>query len=146
MSFQTIFDIQQSMTVNNRRMVGQQVARSGYITVAQYLTAVPWVFTIQPHAYLYYPQVRAIIQAIDNKDRQLSETIVMSEEELKQIQHPVLLGIGDRDTTSSLNETIKVYKLLSNSRLWVVPNAAHPFEKINPERIAAEIRYFFISA
>jgi hypothetical protein len=75
MSFQTIFDIQQSMTVNNRRMVGQQVARSGYITVAQYLTAVPWVFTIQPHAYLYYPQVRDVIQSIDNKDRQLPEQI-----------------------------------------------------------------------
>lgn len=82
MSFQTIFEIQQSMTVNNRRTVGQQVARSGYITVAQYLTAVPWVFTIQPHAYLYYPQVRAIIQAIDNKDRQLPETITMTSSNL----------------------------------------------------------------
>jgi hypothetical protein len=78
MSFQTIFDIQQSMTVNNRRMVGQQVARSGYITVAQYLTAVPWVFTVVPHNYLYYPQVRDIIQAIDNKDRQLPETITFN--------------------------------------------------------------------
>ena len=78
MSFQTIFDIQQSMTVNNRRMVGQQVARSGYITVAQYLTAVPWVFTITPHNYLYYPQVRDIIQSIDNKDRQLPETITFN--------------------------------------------------------------------
>ncbi|MFY8022396.1 MAG: alpha/beta fold hydrolase [Bacteroidia bacterium] len=78
--------------------------------------------------------------------KKLAETIVMSEEELKQIQHPVLLGIGDRDQTSSISETIKVYQLLSNARLWVVPNAAHPFEKINPERIAAEIRYFFLSA
>lgn len=75
MSFQTVFEIQQSMTVNNRRMVGQQVARSGYITVAQYLTAVPWVFTVVPHNYLYYPDARAIIQAIDNKDRQLPEVI-----------------------------------------------------------------------
>lgn len=82
MSFQTIFNIQQSMTVNNRRMVGQQVARSGYITVAQYLTAVPWVFTIQPHEYLYYPQVRSIIQAIDNKDRQLPETITFNSSNL----------------------------------------------------------------
>lgn len=82
MSFQTIFEIQQSMTVNNRRMVGQQVARSGYITVAQYLTAVPWVFTIQPHEYLYYPQVRSIIQAIDNKDRQLPETITFNSSNL----------------------------------------------------------------
>lgn len=73
--FQTIFEIQQSMTVNNRRMVGQQVARSGYITVAQYMTAVPWVFTITPHNYLYYPQVRDIIQTIDNLDRQLPQAI-----------------------------------------------------------------------
>lgn len=78
MSFQTIFEIQQSMTVNNRRMVGQQVARSGFITVAQYLTAVPWVFTVQPHQYLYYPQVRDVIQSIDNKDRQLPETIIFN--------------------------------------------------------------------
>jgi len=82
MSFQTIFNIQQSMTVNNRRMVGQQVARSGYITVAQYLTAVPWVFTVSPHSFLYYPQVRDIIQAIDNKDRQLPETITFNNSNL----------------------------------------------------------------
>ena len=82
MSFQTIFEIQQSMSVNNRRMVGQQVARSGYITVAQYLTAVPWVFTVQPHAYLYYPEVRDVIQSIDNKDRQLPETITFASSNL----------------------------------------------------------------
>lgn len=75
MSFQTIFDIQQSLTVNNRRTVGQQVSRSGQVRVAQYLTSVPWVFTVTPHNFLYYPQVRNVIQAIDNKDRQLPETI-----------------------------------------------------------------------
>jgi hypothetical protein len=70
------------MTVNNRRMVGQQVARSGYITVAQYLTAVPWVFTVTPNNYLYYPTARAIIQAIDNKDRQLPEVITFNSSQL----------------------------------------------------------------
>ena len=75
MSFQTIFEIQQSMTPNYRRMVGQQVSRSGFLTTAQYLTAVPWVFTIVPHNFLYYPDARAVIQAIDNKDRQLPEVI-----------------------------------------------------------------------
>ena len=76
MSFQTIVDIQQSMTVNNRRTIGQQYSRSGQVTVAQYLTAVPWVFTIRPHEYLYYPQVRDIIQSIDNADRQVPEYII----------------------------------------------------------------------
>jgi len=82
MSFQTIFEIQQSMSVQNRRTVGQQVSRSGQVRVAQYLTSVPWVFTVTPHSYLYYPQVRDVIQTIDNKDRQLPETISFASQNL----------------------------------------------------------------
>lgn len=78
MSFQTIFEIQQSMTVNNRRTVGQQYSRSGQVRVAQYLTAVPWVFTVVPHNYLPYATSRDIIQTIDNLDRQLPETITFA--------------------------------------------------------------------
>jgi hypothetical protein len=78
MSFQTIFDIQQSMQVNNRRTIGQQVSRSGQVTVAQYLTSVPWVFTVTPHNYLYYPTAREIIQTIDNLDRQIPEVITFN--------------------------------------------------------------------
>lgn len=100
MSFQTIFENQESMTVNNRRMVGQQVARSGYLTVAQYLTAVPWVFTVTPNNYLYYPTARAIIQAIDNKDRQLPETIVFNSTQLSWFTQK--LGTA---TTATLNGT-----------------------------------------
>jgi len=80
--FQTIFEIQQKMTVNNRRTVGQQVSRSGQMRIAQYLTSVPWVFTITPHNYLYYPQVRSIIQSIDNLDRQLPEAIIFNSNNL----------------------------------------------------------------
>lgn len=75
MSFQTILDIHQSFTVNNRRTIGQMYSRAGYVTVSQYLTAVPWVFTVRPHQYLYYPQVRAVIQTIDNLDRQNTGTL-----------------------------------------------------------------------
>lgn len=78
MSFQTIVNIQQSMTVQNRRTIGQQVSRSGQIRTAQYLTTVPWVFTITPHNFLYYPQVRDVIQTIDNLDRQTAANITFS--------------------------------------------------------------------
>lgn len=81
--FQDIVEIQQSMTVNNRRTIGQQVSRSGQLRVAQYLTSVPWVFTITPHNFLYYPQARNIIQAIDNLDRQLPQTITFQSNNLK---------------------------------------------------------------
>jgi hypothetical protein len=100
MSFQSIVDIQQSMTVNNRRTIGQQVSRSGYITVAQYLTAVPWVFTVTPHNFLYYPQVRDIIQSIDNADRQNPEYITFDSANLDWFT--VMRGTA---TTAVLNGT-----------------------------------------
>lgn len=81
--FQTIFDIQQKMEVNNRRTTGIQVARSGYVTTADYLTAVPFVFTVTPHQYLYYPQVRDVIQSIDNADRTVPQTITFSSANLQ---------------------------------------------------------------
>ena len=78
MSFQTILNIHQSVSVQNRRTVGQQYSRSGQIRVAQYLTTVPWVFTVRPHQYLYYPDVRDVIQTIDNADRQNPEYITFN--------------------------------------------------------------------
>jgi hypothetical protein len=83
MSFQTILDISQTITVNNRRMVGQQYSRSGQVRTAQYVTSVPWVFTVKPHAFLYYPQVRDVIQTIDNLDRQTAATITFSSTNLQ---------------------------------------------------------------
>lgn len=83
MSFQTIVDISQNIEVNNRRTIGQQYSRSGQVRVAQYLTAVPWVFTVTPHNFLYYPQVRSVIQAIDNADRQNAELITFSSTNLE---------------------------------------------------------------
>lgn len=100
MSFQTIVDIQQSMSVNNRRTIGQQYSRSGQITVAQYLTSVPWVFTIAPHEYLYYPQVRDVIQSIDNADRQVPELITFASDNLKWFTE--MQGTA---TTATLNGT-----------------------------------------
>lgn len=82
MSFQTIFENQTAMMVNNRRVVGQQVSRGGQIRTAQYLNSVPWVFTVTPNNFLYYPTARSIIQTIDNLDRQLSETINFSSSRL----------------------------------------------------------------
>lgn len=76
--FQTILNIHQKVTINNRRTVGQQVSRSGQIRVAQYLTSVPWVFTVTPHNYLYYPDVRDVIQSIDNADRQIPQLITFN--------------------------------------------------------------------
>ena len=100
MGFQDIVNIQQSMTIQNRRIVGQQVSRAGYVTVSQYLTSVPWVFNIVPHNFLYYPQARQIIQTIDNLDRQLPDTIQFNTPQLSWFT-----AMQGTATTASLNGT-----------------------------------------
>ena len=109
MSFQTIFEISESFSVNNRRTVGQQQSRSGQMRVAQYLTSVPWQFTVKPNSYLYYPQVRNVIQTIDNLDRQLPERIIFNSSNLSwftEYQGSITSGTCTLAATPAANSQI----------------------------------------
>ncbi len=72
-----------------------------------------------------------LLKSTSDMMNKLAETVVMSNEELGAIQTPVLLGIGDRDNTCSIKETVDIYKLLPQAKLMVLPNTAHPFEMID---------------
>ncbi|MDP1727654.1 MAG: alpha/beta hydrolase [Bacteroidota bacterium] len=85
-----------------------------------------------------------LLKSTSDMMHKLAETIVMSDEELGSIATPVLLGIGDRDTTSSIKETTDAYKLLPNSQLLVLPNTAHPFEKLDLDYLQLAIKKYFL--
>lgn len=74
---------------------------------------------------------------------QLSKDFVLTREDFSKISCPVLLGIGDKDTTSSIDETLEVYRLLPKAGLWVVPNTPHPFERMHKDVLALELKRFF---
>lgn len=63
--------------------------------------------------------------------------------DLADIQQRVLISVGDKDKMVTLEETITAYRALTNAQLLVLPQTQHPFEKVNAERIAAEIRNYF---
>lgn len=86
---------------------------------------------------------KSLLKSTSDMMKQLSETVLLSEEELFAIKHPVLLGIGDRDQTSSIAETLNVFKQLSNASLWVVPNTAHPYEKVKLDLLVPVLKDFF---
>lgn len=64
-------------------------------------------------------------------------------DDLETIEKSVLIGIGDKDTMVTLEETINVYRKLKNSNLIVLPNTQHPVEKVNIQRLTQEITIFF---
>lgn len=70
----------------------------------------------------------------------------LNPERISKISIPVRIGLGDRDTMVSLSETGEYFRALPNAQLSVLPSTPHPIEKVNPERIAEEIKDFFLNS
>jgi pimeloyl-ACP methyl ester carboxylesterase len=83
-----------------------------------------------------------LLKSTSDMMKKLAETVVLSEEQIKEIKHPVFLGIGDRDQTSSIKETLSIYQLLPQAQLMVLPNTAHPFERIDLALLEWMVRSF----
>ena len=63
-------------------------------------------------------------------------------EDYTSISTPSLLLLGDRDKMITLDETLTVYKQLPNAQLGILPNTAHPIEKVNIDMLAFFIQGF----
>lgn len=57
----------------------------------------------------------------------------LREEDFKNIQHKVTIGIGSLDKMVSLEESESVTKLLPNGRVTVLENTPHPIEMIQQD-------------
>jgi pimeloyl-ACP methyl ester carboxylesterase len=68
----------------------------------------------------------------------------LTENEFRNINCPVMLGLGDRDQMVTKAETEKVLNLIPKSEMHVFNEMPHAFEKINIEDLAETIRRFFV--
>lgn len=73
----------------------------------------------------------------------LSSQVVLTDDDLKAITGKVVIGVGDRDSTASIEENLEVCRKLPNAHFMVLPDTPHPFDKINPELLALQCRLFF---
>lgn len=86
---------------------------------------------------------KQVLRSTSDMMNELSKGILLSDDDLSKIDCPIRIGIGDRDQTSSIAETINVFKQFKNASLWVIPDTNHPFERMNEERLKLEILDFF---
>lgn len=73
----------------------------------------------------------------------LGDAPLLSETVLKTIESPVLLGLGDKDSMVSLDETRKVYAALAKANMYMLPNTKHPIEGVNVELLASILEVYF---
>ena len=65
--------------------------------------------------------------------------------DFEAIQHPIRLGLGDRDKMVTLEETRAVQGWLPESSWSVFPATPHPLERVPVDYLANELLYFFNS-
>lgn len=73
----------------------------------------------------------------------LTLNTVLEKADFEKISTPCLLAVGEKDTTSSIPETMEIHQYLPNANLLIIPNAPHPFDKIPVDRFVYEITHFF---
>ncbi|MCC6838509.1 MAG: alpha/beta fold hydrolase [Bacteroidia bacterium] len=73
----------------------------------------------------------------------LGEQNTLSLTDYPSIEQPVMITIGDKDNMVTLEETIAVYRQLKNAQFMVFPNTQHPIERVDVNRLSAEIRSWF---
>ncbi|MFN8117439.1 MAG: hypothetical protein U0W65_15085 [Bacteroidia bacterium] len=56
------------------------------------------------------------------------------------IENKVLIGLADKDTMVSLEETTAVYKQLKNGAMYMLPNTKHPVETVDVELLVEFIK------
>ncbi|MBB6098021.1 pimeloyl-ACP methyl ester carboxylesterase [Deinobacterium chartae] len=71
----------------------------------------------------------ALLRATADLMTGLGERPAVTTPDLEALEIPVLLAVGDRDATVSLEETAGAYRALRHGSLAVLPNTPHPLER-----------------
>lgn len=67
--------------------------------------------------------------------RSLGENPLLSPSQLRSIDCPVNILLGENDQMVSQSESIEAAKNLKNGTFTLIPDQPHPIEKVNPEKL-----------
>lgn len=86
---------------------------------------------------------KKVLQSTEEMMMNLTKQHFLIDEDYQSMNCPVLLGVGDRDITSGIEETLDIYRKIKHAQMMVIPHTAHPFEKINMDVLSLEFTRFF---
>jgi pimeloyl-ACP methyl ester carboxylesterase len=90
-------------------------------------------------------QPNSWIEVLDKTKKmllQMGHNNPLKTEDYKTIETPITFLIGDRDEMVTLEETLDVYKALSNAQMGMLTNCHHPIEQSNIEQLVFMINSF----
>lgn len=63
---------------------------------------------------------------------------------IEQINVPVLIFAGDRDAAISIDECVKMYKLIPNAEIAIIPKADHDVYETKPNLFNSLVLEFLL--
>lgn len=86
---------------------------------------------------------KQVINQTASMFEQMGKEYILLKQDYENIKVPVLLAVADRDTTTSIEECLTIYRQLPQSQFCVLPNTTHPFDKINEQILSLQLQLFF---
>jgi pimeloyl-ACP methyl ester carboxylesterase len=86
---------------------------------------------------------KQVLQNTEQMMNSLAQQVALGTDDLKGIKCPVVIGVGDRDNTASIDENLAVCKQLPAAHFMVLPNTPHPFDKVDHTILALQCKNFF---
>lgn len=66
----------------------------------------------------------------------------LTDDLLLKIENQVMIGIADKDSMVTLDETVHVYKQLKNASMYMLPNTKHPIETVDVNALVVILQKF----
>lgn len=86
---------------------------------------------------------KQVLSSTADMMQQLASTVLLTPQDYASMQCAILLGVGDKDKTSGIEQTLEVYRQLPNASMWVLPDTPHPFEKVDEQQLITMLAKFF---
>jgi len=81
---------------------------------------------------------------LQNISKMWLDPLHFPKKKIKQINTPILVIAGDRDAAVSIEECVKIYKLIPNAELAIIPNATHGVYDTKPDLFNETVLDFLI--
>lgn len=84
-----------------------------------------------------------LLEATGQLMLQLGNETVVSDEDFRQLEIPIAVGLGDRDKMIPLADAVSIFKKLPKGCLDVLPYTQHPLDRLNLELLRSRLLSFF---
>lgn len=88
---------------------------------------------------------KGLVTATADLMTRLAAQPLLTDDVLAAIECPVLLGVGDRDSTASPEETLATARKLKDAGVLVFPCTRHPFEEVDLDLLITQLSRFWES-